>query len=201
MQKILQDIRYALRLLQKQPTFTVTAIITLALGIGANTVIFSFVDALFMRPFAFPDQDRVVIAWETRTKQNNQEVDVAAANFLDWRSQNRSFQKLAAIENNAFNLSGQGDPNLVSGARVSSSFFDVFGLGPKIGRTFTPEQEAEGRDRVLVISEFLWRDHYSSNPALVGSDVKIDGQNYTVIGVMPHELNYPVGCDIWIPLA
>ena len=201
MQKILQDVRFALRLLRKQPTFTITAIITLALGIGANTVIFSFVDAMFLRPFAFPDQDRVVLAWETRTKQNNQEVDVAAANFQDWRDQNQSFQHIAAIENNDFNLSGQGDPNLVQGARVSASFFDVFSLRPMTGRTFTQDHETEGRERVAVISEFLWRDHYASNPGLIGSDVRIDGQNFTVIGVMPHELNYPVGCDIWIPLA
>jgi putative ABC transport system permease protein len=201
MQKISHDIRFALRLLRKQPTFTATAILTLGLGIGANTVIFSFVDALFLRPFAFPDQDRAVVAWEIKTRQDNQRVDVAAANFQDWRDQNQSFQYIAAIDNNSYNLSGQGDPNLVDGARVSASFFDVFGLGPKTGRTFTQDNETEGRDRVVVISEFLWRDHYASNPGLIGTDVKIDGQNYTVIGVMPHELNYPIGCDIWIPLA
>src|SRR6266700_8269640 len=108
MQKIIQDIRFALRLLKKQPTFTITAIITLALGIGANTVIFSFVDSLFLRPFAFPEQDRILVVYETKTKQNNQEVDTAAANFVDWRTQNRSFEHIAAYQFDSLNLSGQG---------------------------------------------------------------------------------------------
>ena len=113
MQKIIQDMRFALRLLVKQPSFTVTAIITLALGIGANTVIFSFVDSLFLHPFAFPDQERIVTIWESKTKQNNQEVDIALANFVDWRSQNKSFQHIAAFTTDNFNLSGQGEPDQV----------------------------------------------------------------------------------------
>src|SRR5262249_18094322 len=157
MQKIMQDVRYAIRLLVKQPVFTATAVITLALGIGANTVIFSFVDSLFLRPLAFPDLDHIVSILETRNLQNNVLSDVSAADFVDWRAQSKSFNHMAALSQNTFNLSGRGEPDQVEGARTTSAFFQVLDLPPILGRAFRADEEVPGHDRVVVISEHLWR--------------------------------------------
>ncbi|HZS46965.1 MAG TPA: ABC transporter permease, partial [Blastocatellia bacterium] len=201
MQRIWQDTRYAARLLIKQPVFTLTAVLTLALGIGANTVIFSFVDSLFLRPLAFPDLDHIVSIVETRNLQSNVTSDISAANYVDWRSRLKSFRYLAAIEGNTFNLSGYGEPDQVDGARTTASFFQVLELPPILGRTFTQEEEQPGHNRVIVISEHLWRYHYDANPNLLGQTIRVNAENYVVIGVMPSTFTYPVRSEIWIPLS
>src|SRR5262249_24981212 len=161
-----QDLRYGARMLFKNPGFTLVAIITLALGIGANTTIFSLINALLLKPIPFPDADRLVLVWRSQVNDPKNRNIVSAPNFWDWREQNNVFANMAIFDSagKGYNLSGDGETESVSGVRVSAGFFDTLGFKPRLGRVFLPEEEQPGH-QVVVMSDGLWRSRYNSDPA------------------------------------
>ena len=169
MQKLVQDLRYGLRMMFRNPGFTLVAIITLALGVGANTTIFSVVNAILLKPLPFPNPDRLVMIWEQRVQEPDNFNIVSAPNFIDWQQQNNVFESMAMFDSagNGYNLTGGSEPESVSGVRVSASFFDVLGVKPRLGRGFLPEEETPGKHRVVVLSDGLWRNRYAADPVLI----------------------------------
>ena len=204
MDTILGDIRYALRVLGRNPGFTAVAVLTLALGIGANTTMFSVVNSTLLKPLPFPDSDRLVMVWQGQVSDPTNLNIVALPNYRDWLEQNRVFAGIALFDSagKGYNLSGGSEPEQVSGVRVTASFFTVLGVPPLMGRTFLPEEEAAGRDREVVLSHGLWSRRYGADPAIVGKTVMIDSQDYTVVGVMPPSFAFQFWSGprhLWVP--
>ena len=165
-----QDVRYALRLLLKQPGITAIAVLTLALGIGANTAIFSAVNAVLLRPLPYPNADRLVMLYEKRLKEGVIDNVVSPADFLDWSKMQHSFDGIAALTPTTVDLTGSGEPVRVFAGAVSPSFFDVLGVVPALGRTFVAEEGISGRGRVAVLGHALWQEQYGKDPAIVGQE-------------------------------
>ncbi len=197
---MLQDLRYALRTLMKSPGFTAVAVIALALGIGANTVNFSSINAMLLRPFPFKDLDRAVDVWETVPQQNQQQVSVTPANFRDWKDQNTSIDLLAAFHGWNVNLTGTGIAERVEGYQVTANFFPLLGIAPQLGRNIAADNFEAGHTFVVVLSHGFWQRHLGADPAIVGKNVLLNGQQFTVIGIMPTDLDFPVGAEAWAPL-
>jgi predicted permease len=205
-EELWQDLRYGARMLLKRPGFTLIAVITLALGIGANTTIFSVINSLLLKPIPFPDAKRLVLVWQTRANDPKSRNIVSAPNYQDWQRQNDVFANMAIFDSagKGYNLSGSGEPERVSGVRVSASFFDVLGVKARLGRTFLPEEETPGKHQVVVINDGLWRSRYNADPAIVGKTIKIDSEEHTVIGVMPPEFEFQFFSavrQLWVPIA
>ena len=206
MQTLMQDLRYGTRTLFKQPGFTLIAVITLALGIGANATIFSVINSLLLKPIPFPDPDRLALIWENQANAPDNLSIVSAPNYLDWQRQNDVFASMALFDSagKGYNLSGSGEPERVSGVRVSWSFFEVLGVKPRLGRAFLPDEEIAGKHQVVVISDGLWRARYNADPALVGKTIRVDSEEFTVIGVMPPEFEFqffgPLR-QLWVPIS
>jgi putative ABC transport system permease protein len=184
MNGLFQDVRYALRQLRKSPGFTSAAVLMLALGIGANTAIFSMVNAVLLRPLPYKEADRLVMVWEQNPHRGWLENIVSAANFLDWKKQNDVFTAMAAFESNFFNLSGGNKPEEIAGERVTTNLFSVLGVRPLRGRPFLPEEEKRGASAVIV-SYGLWQQNFGGDPELVGKPISLNGQAYTVVGILP----------------
>jgi putative ABC transport system permease protein len=206
MSTLLQDLRYGARMLGRNPGFTIVAIITLALGVGANTVIFSVINAVLLKPLPFPEPDRLALVWETRLDSPDSLNIVSAPNFLDWQQRNDVFENMAMFDSagRGYNLSGGGEPERVSGVRVSWNFFETLGVRPRLGRGFLPEEETPGKHRVVVLGDGLWRSHYGGDPALLGRAIKVDGEDYTVVGVMPPEFEFQFWSSrrqLWVPIV
>jgi putative ABC transport system permease protein len=197
---LFQDFNYGLRMLRKSPGFTALAVITLALGIGANTAIFSNVNALVLRPFALPDLDRVVAIWETVPKQNATSVKAAPANFRDWTEQSASFEHLAATDGWDANLTGEGVAERVEGYRVTPDFFALLGLNPELGRQIGPIDFQHGTAPVVVISHAFWQRHLGGDAGVVGKSLLLNGRKFTVIGIAGPDVDFPAGAEIWTPL-
>ena len=197
---LLQDIRYGLRMLRKAPGFTAVAVITLALGIGANTVTFSSVNAMLLRPFIFPQLDRVVAVWETAPKQNIHRASAAAGNFRDWQQQNHSFEYLAASHGWNANMTGAGTPERVEGYQVTADFFRLLGVPAEHGRALTAEDFAGNRVPVVVLSHAFWEQRLGGNTGLVGKTLEFNGEARNVVGIMPQDLDFPPGAQAWAPL-
>jgi putative ABC transport system permease protein len=195
----IQDLRYAIRMMAKRPGFTIIAAVTLALGIGANTAIFSAVNAILLKPLPFPESEQIVDVSET-FKDGYGSVSVPY--YEDWKSQNTVFTGLAAYKFTSFNLSNTETPQRISGIRVTANYFDVLGLKPELGRTFLPGEDVAGQDQVVVIGDDLWRRNFAADPNIINRRISVNGQNYTVVGVMPRELSslYRV-VQIWSPLV
>ena len=185
MTDLIDDLRYALRMLRKNPGFAAVALLTLALGIGANTAIFSVIDAVLLNRLPYHDPSRLVMVWEQNPQRGWFHNIVSAANFKDWRSQNDVFTGMAAIHEWNFDISGNGQPVEVEGEQVTANYFTVLGVRPALGRTFTPDEDQPGRATVVVLSDGLWKRRYGGDPALVGHDITINRQQFTVIGIMP----------------
>src|SRR5438309_1529545 len=204
-QDFVHDLRFGLRMLRKAPGFTAVAVITLALGISANTTIFSTVNAFFLRKPPIRDPDRVVIVSSVSPEKNTYAPDripVSAPDYLDWRAQDKSFDGMAAADFEDFTISGGTAPERVAGARVSSNFFEVLGVGPAMGRTFLPEENQWGRDHSVILSDELWKGRFGGDPRVLGHLVKINGQNHTVAGVMPRPFRlWDFEARLWIPLT
>jgi predicted permease len=199
-----QDLRYGVRVLVKSPVFTIVAVLSLALGIGANTAIFSVVNGLLLRPLPYPDSERIVHVWHTPPQESFPGMDkfsVSPANYLDWKDQSRSFEQMAAYADAGFSLSAGDEPVPISGAAVSADFFPVLRTSASQGRTFSPEEDQPGRDQVVVISHGLWQRTFGANPHLIGQTVTLDSRSYTVIGVMPAGFQFPQEAELWVPLA
>jgi predicted permease len=206
MQTLIQDLRYGVRMLYKNPGFTLIAIATLALGIGANTTIFSVINALLLQPIPFPEADRLVLVLESQANQPQSRNLVSAPNYQDWQRQNDVFANMAIFDSagKGYNLSGQGEPERVSGVRVSWSFFEVLGVKPRLGRTFLPDEEITGKHQVIVLSDGLWKSRYNADPAIIGKTIKVDGEDFTIIGVMPQEFEFQFlgpSRQLWVPIA
>ena len=183
MQTLRQDVRYGLRLLAKNPGFSSIAIITLALGIGANTAIFSVVNAALLRPLPYQDPDRLVYVWSAEKARGINQSTVSIPDLRDWRQQNRVFDGMAGWWSESYNLSGGDEPQQVSGWTVSPNFFEVFGAQPQLGRPFAPEQAWQGS--VVVLSHSLWIGSFGGDPRILGRTVIVDSEPRVVIGVMP----------------
>ncbi len=187
-------------MLRKQPGFSVIAILTLALGIGANTAIFSIVNAVLLRPLPYPDADRIMVLNESSGP--GQDYSVALPDYFDWRNDNTVFEHLAATHKESRNLSGipGRDPERVSCASVTRNFFNIIGLPPKIGRTFSEDEDKVGAPPVVVISDRLWRRVFNADPSVLGRSITLHDQNFTVIGVMPPQITSPQDSDVWLSM-
>src|SRR6266516_1540062 len=199
-----QDLRYALRTLTKNPAFTSIAIVAIALGIGANTVIFSAVNAVLLRPLPFKNPEQLVMVWENATHLGFPNNTPAPPNFLDWQKQNTVFTGMAAMAERSFNLTGVGEPERLDGRRVSANLFDLLGVPALLGRTFVPDDDRAGA-HVVLLSYSLWQRRFGSDPNIIGRAVTLNGQSYTVIGVMPRGVHLPGygnwNDQLWVPIA
>ncbi|HEX2490565.1 MAG TPA: ABC transporter permease [Blastocatellia bacterium] len=197
-----QDMKYGVRMLLKHKGFTAVAALTLMLGIGANTAIFSVVNAVLLRPLPFPEPERLVWLRESHPPTNLPQTSVAISNFLDWRSQNQVFAQMAAYREAGFNLQAGDEPKRVNGARVTVDFFATLGAQPAMGRAFHPAEDAPGGERVVILSHALWRQSFGGDPQLVGRQLKVDGQSHTVVGIMPSGFSFPGDdTELWLPAA
>lgn len=199
-----QDLRYGLRLLKKDPSFAIVAALTLALGVGAATAIFSVVDAVLLRPLPYADADRLAMVWENVNLPvyKNAQNAPAPGNFRDWRDRNSSFTDLAAMRDGAWSLTGGGDPIRVEGEMVSASLFRLLQVEPFLGRGFTAEEDRASPSRAVILGHALWADRFGSNPSIVGQVVHLNDEPYTIAGVMPRGFRFPDPDDqLWVPLG
>jgi len=208
METLLQDIRYGWRMLARNPGFTAIAVLTLAIGIGASTAIFSVVDTVLLRPLPYRDPEKLVLVSETLPGMSTDEIGVSAGEYQDYRDRNRSFSQVAAYESAGFNLTGAGQPLRVNAAALSASAFPLLGVSPELGRGFTTEEDRYGSGSVVVLSHALWEHQYSRDPNILGRTVKLDEKPFTVIGVMPASFRFPFDgaplsemADLWVPIA
>ena len=198
---MIRDLRYALRTLLKSPAFAIVAVLTLALGIAANTAIFSAVDAVLLHPLPFPRSEQLVHVTKTMPMFELFKSHSSALDFLDYRAQSKAFSDMAAVEAGQYNLTGDRAPERLPGLRVSPSLFPLLGVTPILGRAFTPEEEQFGRHNVVILSETLWRSHFGAGPEILGKQIELDGENYTVIGVTRPMLTFFSRAELWLPLA
>src|ERR1700730_6170405 len=185
MDYLIRDARFALRTMARKPGFTAAAVIIIALGIGANTAIFSLVRAVLLRPLPFANPDRLVMVWEDAAYIGFPKNTPAPANYADWKARNEVFEDMAAVTGRDFNLTGDGEPEKVYAYRVTASFFSVLGVEPALGRALAPEDDRPEANKVAVISYPLWQARYGGQPGIVGRDILLDDKKYTVVGVMP----------------
>jgi len=198
---LLQDIRFALRMLRKHRLATLVSVIALALGIGANTAIFSVAEGFLLHPVPIPHGDRLAAMGYARIQQNIDLDSVAPATFLDWKKQVRSFDELAAYDWDEINLTGDREPQKAQAFAVTSNFFHLVDVSPTMGRAFLPEEEEPGKDREIILSYGLWERRYASDPNILNRTVKVDGLGFTVVGVMGKGFNFPYPAEAWVPLA
>jgi putative ABC transport system permease protein len=199
MQTLWQDLRYGARILLKQPVFTLIAVLTLALGIGANTAIFSLVNAVLLRPLPFAESERLVWTWGEFSGGNR--ASTSPPDFLDYRAQNRCFEELAAMMLKSFNLTGSGEPDRVVGSMVTANFFQALGVKLVQGRAFLPEEERSGPAQVAIIGQGLWRRRFDGDPQIIGKTITLDGRSHKVVGVAPDATRVLQEAEIWTPLT
>jgi putative ABC transport system permease protein len=190
MDTLLQDLRYAVRTLSKSRGLTAVAVIALALGIGANTAIFSVVNAAMIRPLPFKDPDRLVMVWEHNRNRGRTQNVVNPANFMDWQDQNSVFQEMAVFFDDRFNLTDVDDPEEIPTQSVTTNFFTLLGVNPALGRAFEPDDELPDRDAIVILSHGLWQRRFGGDPTIVGKTIKLNGSVFTVIGVMPPDFQF-----------
>src|SRR5262252_1305313 len=199
---MLQDLRYGIRKLAKNPGFTAVVVLALALGIGANTAIFSVVNAILLHPLAFKDPGRIAMVWMDNRKLGVDQDWHSYLNFLEYKNGSQTFEDIAAFNDRSFNLTGAGDPIRVLGAWATASLFPVLGVDPTLGRAFTSDEEEPGRDLVVVLSHGLWQRRFGADPQIIGQQISLNGKNRTVIGVMPASFRFPdKDAELWVPLS
>ena len=202
MRTLSRDLRYGVRAFARTPGFTAVAVLTLALGIGANTAIFSVVESVLLRPLPFPEPDRLVSVWETRLDRGWQRASFSEANFWDVYDQHRSFQAIGAFRWTALNLTGFEFPERLRAARVSVGFLQALGAKPLSGRVFLPGEDEAGADaRVALVGQRFWRSRLGGDPAAVGRSLTLDGQPHTVVGVLPTGGRWFDEADVFVPLV
>ncbi len=197
---LLQDVRYGLRMLRKSPGFTFVTVVTLALGMGANTTMFSTMDAMLLHPLSVPELERLVAISETMPHSITGTETVAPADYLDWTRQSTVFDGMAAYQSWGPDMTDVGEPEHLEGARVSPGFFPIIGVTTILGRTFSPDQEQPGRDQVAVISYGLWQNRFSADPRVLDATLNLNGVPYKVVGVMPQDFSFPRATQVWVPL-
>jgi predicted permease len=199
-----QDVRYGVRMLLKNPGFTAIAVLALALGIGANSAIFSVVNTLLLRPLPYRNPGQLVVIWENATHLGFPKNTPSPANFLDWQKQATLLEGMAAFAERSFNLTGVGEPERLDGRRVSANLFDLLGVKPVLGRNFVPEEDKPGT-KVALLNETLWRRRFGSDPGVIGRSLSLNGEPYTVVGVLPSSVRLPAFGNwrdqVWVPLA
>jgi putative ABC transport system permease protein len=204
MPTLLSDLKHGLRVLLKNPGFTAAAIIVLALGIGANTAIFSVVNAVLLRPLPFRDPARLVQLWHVPPPKSFPGMTtfaLSAANFIDWQRQNDVFDKMAIYTGSSLNLTGREQPEALQGAAVSADFFSTLQVQPMLGRTFTPDEDQQGKKHVVILTYGLWKSRFAANPNIAGQAVSLDGQSYIVTGVMSPKFRFPGWAQYWTPMG
>ena len=195
------DWRYGIRMLRKHPGFALTVMLTLGLGIGANATIFSVVNAVLLKPLPYHEPDRLIRLSESNPAGGLVDVPVSVPNFQDWQTQQAVFEQLAAAENATFNLTGSGDPQRLAAARITANLIPILGVAPVIGRSFLSDEEKPGANRVVLLSYGLWQRQFGSDPSLLNRTIQLNGESYTVIGVMPPGFQFPALREIWVPLV
>jgi putative ABC transport system permease protein len=204
MPELMRNLKFAVRLLRKSPGFSLVAILIMALGIGANTAIFSVVHAVLLEPLPFRDADRLVQIWHVPPQKSFPGMTrfaVSAANFLDWQKQNHVFQHMALYSFTRYDITGAGKPEAITASPVSSDFFSVLGVQPVHGRTFLPEEDNPGKNHEVVLSYKFWQTHYAADPGVVGKSINFDGEPYTIVGVMGPKMTKPDQAQVWTPLG
>jgi putative ABC transport system permease protein len=203
METLWQDLRFGVRVLWKNPGFTIVAVLTLALGIGANTAIFSIVNAVVLRPLPFKDPDRIMLLLGSNPQRELEQNGVSPPDFLDWKAQSRSFSEMAAFQSTIFrHTADSAGAERLDGFSVTSNFFDLLGEKPLLGRVFTPEEEKPGNNDVLILSETVWQRHFGADPGIIGRTVKMNDRVFTVVGVMRAGFKFPdTSTEVWQPLA
>lgn len=194
-----QDVRCGLRMLRKNAGFTLVAVLTLALGIGANTAIFSVIHAVLLSPLPYDHPERIVLVRESNPSRGFPQFSVAPLNYMDWKRDASAFEGMASVSRGQFSYTGGAEPERLIGYRVGASFFSVLGAQPALGRTFLPEDDVVGKASVVVLSDGLWAQHFGSDPQVIGKSLTLDGQSYRVIGVMPAGFQFPHGAELWLP--
>jgi putative ABC transport system permease protein len=194
-----QDLQYGFRVLRKSPGFSLIAVLALALGIGANSAIFSFVNGILLRPLPFEDPDRLLIIRERSRVLEG--MSVAYPNFLDWRDQNQSFEQIAAVRNAGYNLTYESNAERVQAAQVSAGLWPALGARPALGRAFSGDEDRVGGNRVVVLSHALWQRLFAGDPAVLDRNLTLNGQPFTIIGVMPPSFQFPNRAELWVPIG
>ncbi|HMB28450.1 MAG TPA: ABC transporter permease, partial [Blastocatellia bacterium] len=204
MQTLWQDLRFGFRTLTRKPGFTVVAIIALALGIGANTAIFSVVNSVLLRPLAYQDPEALVVINHDYPKINLK-ASVSAIGYTHYRDNAKSFESVVAMTGGGFNLTGGGDPEQVNGSRITYNFFSALGTEARLGRVFLPEEDQPGKNKIVVLSHGFWQRRFGGDPGIVNKNITLNDESYTVVGIMPpsfqfgRELGQVV--DLWTPIA
>jgi putative ABC transport system permease protein len=195
------DFRYGFRMLLKRPGLTAAAILALALGIGANTAIFSVVNGVLLRPLPYADPDRLVMIWDDFTKQDLLHISVSAPEFMDYKARMKSFSNCAAYTSGQVNLTGAGEAQQVRATAATAGFFETLGVPPALGRSFTEDEDRPGNETVVVLSDGLWKRSFGGDPSIVGRSIMIDGRAHTVVGVARNGFTYPDQTELWAPIA
>ena len=205
MENIWQDVRYGIRMLLKSPSFSIVATIALALGIGANTAIFSVVNGVLLRPLPFTKSENLMSVWETDSSRGQVRGTASYPNFADWREQNHAFERIASYHGNDFIMTGRGESARLQGAVVNADLFPLLDVAPAIGRGFLPEEDNPGDSgRVVILSQEFYQKRFNSDPNVVGQSMVLDGNNYTIVGVMPRAFQFPIQnepVELWTTVA
>ncbi|MFP2927036.1 ABC transporter permease [Pyxidicoccus sp. 3LG] len=201
METLVQDVRYALRTLSKSPGFALVAVLALALGIGANSAVFSVVNGVLLEPPPFAEPERLVHVWGNYHAANLKDISVSVPEYRDYLTMPKSFASLAVYDENNVTLTGGDVPERLSVTNSTASLFPTLGVAPVLGRTFTQEEETPGRERVLVLTHKVWRSRFAEDPKVLGRELQLDGDTYTVVGVLPPGVEYPAGTDVYAPFA
>lgn len=209
MRRMWQDVKYAARTLVKSPGYTVVAVLTLALAIGANTAIFTVVDAALLRSLPYREPDRLVHLWETRTNRQFGQMEASYPNFVDWQQQNTVFESIAGYNGTNFTLVGQGTPERISATRVTANFFAVLGVEPQLGRAFRPEEESgAGPDGIgaggpaAIVTHGFWQRRLGASREALGTQVNLSGTSFTIVGVLPRDFHFALdgSTEVFVPL-
>ena len=198
---ILQDLKHAFRLLRKYPGFSLAVVVTVALGLGANATIFGVINAVLLEPLPYTQPDRLVRLWETNLKQNQSESPVSVPNFQDWQRQQTAFEQLAALELATFNLTGRGEPQRIAAARITANLLPTLGVAPALGRSFLASEETPGSNRVVLLSDALWQRQFGGDRSIVNQSVQLNGESYTVVGVMPSGFQFGGNREVLVPFV
>src|SRR5215212_7177889 len=196
-----RDLRFAARKLRKYPLFSLAIVATVALGIGANATIFGVVNAVLLQPLPYKDPDRLIRLWESNPRQSQPESPVSVPNYQDWQRQQTVFEGVAALEMATYNITGWGEPQRVASARITTNLIPMLGVAPALGRSFLPEEEKAGHHRVALLSDGLWQRQFGADRSIINQTIRLNGESYTVVGVMPAGFQFPGNREMWVPLV